>query len=1015
LPGLIWCHSGYSFNRGTARLDELVDHATSLGWKSLALTDLNGIYGAVWFWDFAQDAGLRPIIGAELRDAKGDSAMFLVKNSEGYKRLCLMLSARHLEKDFSLRSALREPVPDLVVLTNQEELALSLAKIPELDFYVLLPPHRMYKLARFAEINHLRTVAANPVYYLSKEDRQLHHMLRAIDLNTSLSQVSQAELAPNPAWMPSPEEFKDWFSPFPQALKNLDELVEKCSLAHHPWGELVLFDFDGMSREECMAFLARKVREGAAKRYGEMTLEIKSRIDKELCLVRQKGFASYFLIIEDIVKRFPVTCGRGSAAASIIAYCLFITHVDPIRHQLFFERFLSPGRKDPPDIDVDFPWDERDNVLDYVFKKYGPERTAMVSNHLCFQSRAAMREVGRVFGIPEPEISRVTKKMRGYLELLEPVPDMQKNPLFRGLQFDPPWDKIVEIALRLEGLPHGMSVHCGGVVIAENLKQRVPLQPAAKGVNVVQWEKDQTEDAGLVKLDLLGNRSLAVIRDSLQALNAKGNLGVDEPRSYDYATLNPIDDPATQKLIASGRTMGIFYIESPATCQLQKKAQVGDFEHIVIHSSIIRPAAHKWINAYVKRLRGEKWTPIDPRLDRILEETFGIMVYQEDVMKVAHELAGFTIEEADELRRILSKKHRAKKLEELRLKFFAGTEQNNIRAEQSTKIWEMIQSFSGYSFCKSHSASYAMVSFKSAWLKTYHQAEFLAAVISNQGGYYSAFAYISEARRQGIQILPPDINRSRVEYIAEPEPETAIRVGFMQIKGLEAEFAKAIALERESNGQFQGLLDCLHRLDPDPEQVRLLIKAGCFDALEGVDRRTQLLWIINAWAKARPRGQKGFFLPDCKAPAGLRKLSEAELLRHEEESFGFLISRHPLTLYRSLYQHLGMTPASEFKNKIGQRILAVGWCVTGKYAETSKGELMEFVSFEDESYIYETVFFPDAYRRYCHLLHIDLPYLLFGRLSDDLGAIALEIDRIKLLSNKQLVPFVAAEQCAIRG
>ena len=484
---------------------------------------------------------------------------------------------------------------------------------------------------------------------------------------------------------------------------------------------------------------------------------------------------------------------------------------------------------------MDFPWDERDDVLDYVFKKYGPERIAMVSNHLCFQSRAAMREVGRVFGIPEPEISRVTKRMRGYLELLEPVPDMQKNPLFRGFSFDPPWDKIVEIALKLEGLPHGMSVHCGGVVIAENLKERVPLQGSTKGVNVVQWEKDQTEDAGLVKLDLLGNRSLAVIRDSLKALNSFYTGDAVRRPPLDYATLDPLDDPATQKLIASGRTMGIFYIESPATCQLQKKAQVGDFEHIVIHSSIIRPAAHKWINQYVKRLRGEKWVPIDPRLDQILSETFGIMVYQEDVMKVAHDLAGFSIEKADELRRTLSKKHRARKLEELRLKFFIGAGKNNINQESAAKIWEMIQSFAGYSFCKPHSASYAMVSFKSAWLKTYHQPEFLAAVISNQGGYYSAFAYISEARRQGIEVRLPDINRSSIKYAAEhgkrgtrkeergtteqrnigtPEPlatdypakaglpATAIRVGFMQVKGLQEKFSEDLTAERGKNGLY---------------------------------------------------------------------------------------------------------------------------------------------------------------------------------------------------------------------
>jgi error-prone DNA polymerase len=306
-----------------------------------------------------------------------------------------------------------------------------------------------------------------------------------------------------------------------------------------------------------------------------------------------------------------------------------------------------------------------------------------------------------------------------------------------------------------------------------------------------------------------------------------------------------------------------------------------------------------------------------------------------------------------------------------------------------------------------------MVSFKSAWLKTYHQAEFIAAVISNQGGYYSASAYVSEARRLGLTVRMPDINQSRVEYTSDPpsllsamdEHETeklrrtgALRVGLMQIKGLEQKLAETIVAERERNGIYKNLVDLLYRLNPDPEQARILIKAGTFDDLEGVDRRTALLWIINTWEKARPKSQKGFFPIDCRAPAALRKFSEPELLAQEQEMFGFLLSRHPLSLYRDRLKNLALTPAAEFKNKIGQRVTAAGWCVTGKLAETSKGEAMEFVSFEDETDIFETVFFPDAYRRYCHLLNRDVPFLLFGKVSQDLSAISLEIERIQPLS-----------------
>jgi len=988
---LIWCHSGYSFHQGTATLEQLVESAGNLGWKSLALTDLNGIYGSVWFWRMTKEAGLQPILGAELKEDRGESAILLVKSAEGYKRLCRILSQRHLKENFCLRRALREDSAGLCVLTSQEPLALFLSKIPDLDFYFIITPNQIQRSLRFARNHHLQPVAGAPVFYLKPEDRVLHHLLRAIDLNQSLSGVRQEELVSEPGWMPSPAEFQKWYQAFPEALRHLEALVEKCVLPRPPWGETVLFDFEGRTRDQCFHLLAQKAREGARKRYCGLGPEVNARIDKELGLIRDKGLASYFLIIEDIVKRFPITCGRGSAAASVISYCLFITQVDPIRHNLFFERFLSPGRKDPPDIDLDFPWDERDQALEYVFQRYGPERAAMVSNHLSFQGRAALRETARVFGIPEPEISRVTGRMRGFLDLLQPIKEMKKDPLFRGLNFDPPWDRIIELALRLEGLPCGMSVHCGGVVIAERIQDRVPVQTAAKGVNIIQWEKDQTEDAGLVKLDLLGNRSLAVIRDGLSGLNEKQGLKLK------YDELEPLDDAETQELIAGGKTMGVFYIESPATRQLQQKTRVGDFEHLVIHSSIIRPAAHKWINEYVKRLRGERWEPIDPRLNQVLSGSYGIMVYQEDVMKVASELADFSIEDADELRRTLSKKHREKKLREFKRKFQAGAGKNGLGLEQSEKIWEMIGSFQGYSFCKPHSASYAMVSFKSAWLKAHYPAEFISAVISNQGGYYSAFAYLSEARRMGLSVKMPEINQSRFEYTAEGE---AIRVGLMQIKGLKKNFAGRMLREREENGRYQGLLEFMDRVEPEPESARLLVKAGCFDQLEGAEARIKLLWMINNRARLRPKGQAGLFPAGGKIPGSVRKPTEDELLRQEEETLGFLISRHPLALFQDQIQKLPVTSAAEFRNKIGRRIIAAGVCVTGKLAETSRGELMQFVSFEDERDIYETVFFPKAYRRYCPLLRINSACLLFGTVTSDLNAISLQVENIKPLGKR---------------
>ena len=989
MAGLINTHSGYSFLMGAARLEELVARAAALGWRRMALTDLNNMHGSVWFWQFAEEAGVRPVLGAEIDDERGERAVLIAKDLSGYGRLCRTLSGRHLSEGFSLCHALGRPLPGIAVLTNQPELALYLAGVKEgPDLYFMVLPNAIHRGARFCQRHGIRPVAANPVYYLGREDRDLHRMLRAIDLKQPLSAKLEKELVPDPAWLPSPDEFAHWYRDLPEAVRELAMLFDRCELDRPPWGEVVLYDFDGMGSDGSFRLLCAKVREGATKRYGRITPEVRSRIRKELALIRDRGFASYFLIIEDIVKRFPLTCGRGSAAASVVSYCLFITHVDPVRHNLLFERFLSKGRKDPPDIDVDFPWDERDGVLDYVFERYGESRTAMVCNHLTFRAKGAVREIARAMGLPEPETSRVTKRMRGFRWKLTGTDEMGKDPRMKGVHLGPPWDRIVENALRLDGLPYGLSVHCGGVVIADRLRERVPVQIAPKGVRVIHWEKDQTEDGGLIKLDLLGNRSLAVIRDGL------GDVAASSGGRMPYAELDPLDDPGTQKLIESGKTMGVFYIESPATRQLQQKAGAGDFEHVVIHSSIIRPAAHRLINEYVRRLHGESWESIHPRLDEILSETFGIMVYQEDVMKVAHHLAGFPIEDADELRRVLSKKHKKKRLREFERMFFSGCAGRGIPEERAAMAWQMILSFSGYSFCKPHSASYALVSFKSAWLKAHHPAEFMAAVISNQGGYYSVSAYLSETRRLGLSVLLPDINRSEVRYIAEGD---AVRVGLMQVKGLQDSLAESILEERKRAGEYEGLSDFLHRVRPDPEQARLLIKARCFDALEGEPRRPALLWTVNAWEKSGESDMPGLFRTEIKVPAGLSPLPEEGLLEQEREALGCLVSRHPLDLYADALSGLPLTKARDFRRHVDRRVMAAGVCVTGKLVETKDGHTMEFVSFEDDTDIYETVFFPAAYRRFCHLVHKQGAYLLSGRVSNDMGALSLVVDSVRAL------------------
>ena len=539
------------------------------------------------------------------------------------------------------------------------------------DLYIALYPFGPQReRIRFSRETGIPLAAVTPIYFLDRPDHLLHKLLRAIDLCTKLDRVPTRELAPAWTFFQAPEQWHERYLHCPEALEGMREVAEKCQMESPPWGDWVFPDFAGLGEGQAFALLEEKARKGAVRRYGASNRAIEERLAHELGIIRAKGFASYFLVVEDIVSRFPITCGRGSAAASLVSYCLGITHVDPLKHNLFFERFLNMGRNEPPDIDVDFPWDERDAVLSYVFDKYGPERCAMVANHVGFRMRGAVREVAKVYGIPEEEIQEVSddlSHLRRFLRTPRGGKLAAKGNDSRAGHLPEPWPSILRWAHRLTGVPRHLSVHCGGVVITPDaLPERVPVEQAPKGVPIIQWEKDITEAAGLVKIDLLGNRSLAVVRDALASIEA--NYGTH----ISYAQLNPLEDAKTQQMLAQGDTVGVFYVESPAMRQLLKKTGQGDFEHLVVQSSIIRPAANEFIREYVRRDRGGTYEPLHPMLAEILEETHGILCYQEDVSRVAMALAGFDAVQADQLRKILSKKHKQARLPDYRDRFFRG-------------------------------------------------------------------------------------------------------------------------------------------------------------------------------------------------------------------------------------------------------------------------------------------------------------------------------------------------------
>jgi len=987
-------HSHYSLMRGTAGLESLCRRVSELGMDRFALTDTNGIYGLVYFLQIAEENGIRPIVGAEVvtSDAR---AVLLVKNQTGYANLCRVLTRRHCEKDFDLAEELIARGEGLVILSDHPPLLKRLKG--KCDLYAELTAGRSRcSLLDLSKSEGIPAVATGGVTFLHPEEYHLHCLLRAIDLNTKFSRLSDKETAPSSAWLKSPQEMAETFPNLPEALENTRKIAEQCQF--HPDFTSTLFaGFEELDQKAAAEKLRRKCYEGAQRRYGEITDAVRKRLEYELSVISKKGFASVFLMMEDIVKQAPRTCGRGSAAASIVSYALGIIHVDPLKYDLFFERFLNPGRKDPPDIDVDFPWDERDAILDYVFEKYGPERSAMVANHVGFRLRAAVREVAKVYGLPDAEIKQVTDRLSHLwfwgTDDIESV--VATHPLFRGLSLPSPWPEILQWASRLQGVPRYLSVHCGGVVVVPDvLSNHVPVENAPKGVQIIQWEKDQTEEAGLIKMDVLGNRSLAVIRDGLNAI--RENTG--EVIRYD--NLNPLDDPLAQTLIRRGDTMGVFYIESPAMRQLQKKTNVGDYEHLVIHSSIIRPAANTFINEYVRRLRGEPYVSLHPILDRVLGETYGIMVYQEDVTKVAMEMAGFSPEDGDGLRKTLSKKRNAKKLSAYRDQFVRGALIRKISTGVIGKVWEMILSFGGYSFCKPHSASYALVSFKSAWLRAHYPAEFMAAVISNQGGYYSPFAYLSEARRMGLTVLPPEINASRKAYTGK---EREIRVGLMQLKGLKASALDRLLEEREKGGQYRSFEEFQRRVPLDPSDMRILIKAGCFDSIAGGRSRAELLWQVYAGRKPRAVSTQTTLSLFDEETIRIPQLGDYDfrtLLLHEVEVLGFPLSVHPLDLYREGLRDLDYVPGKEINRHVGKRITMIGWWVTNKLVYTKNEEPMSFISFEDTTALYETIFFPDTFRRFCSEWTQVRPYILRGKVEDDLGAVSLHVEKMEFLDKR---------------
>lgn len=986
---LISFKSSFSPLEGIYSPYEIVKYAQENGYSSVLIADTNNLYGLASILNLRNESGQKVYIGAYLkcREQNDESQLLAIPvNNTGLSNLCYLISTINTEKPLQHKefiNLIKERSNGLIIITPELKVARVLKEnINNIFFGINNSNIRLYHLIKDEGI---KPIIFRDTIFASERDITIGIILRCIAQKRRFDELRyMAQILKRDALLLPVKTIRSRFSHIEDALINAEYIEATLSKVKYNFAQIL----PGSEIKDATQRLQQLAFEGAKDRYHIITSEIQRRLNYELDIISKKGYAGYFLLVKDIVDKGHLTCGRGSAAASLVSYCLKITNVDPIKHNLMFERFLNPERSDPPDIDIDFAWDEREDIIRYIFEKY-KGMVAQVSNHISFSEKLAIREVARVFGFPESEINKITK-------IITPLLNSENTPI--KLSRERISEKHMKIILKTSSLisknMRHISAHCGGIIISNrDIRETAPVEITGGGRYVIQWDKDDIEDLNIIKIDILGNRSLAVIRDAKEMI--KQNYGID----IDRKRIIFEEDPKTLELIKSGKTIGVFYIESPAMRQLQKKTNVSDFEHIVIHSSIIRPAANKYINEYVERLKGKPYKPLHPALSDLLSETYGIMCYQEDVMKVAMKVANFSYEDADRLRKTLSKKHKAERIQYYKERFFEGGIKNGVDHNTLKEIWAMIESFGGYSFCKPHSASYAQVSFMSAYIKAHFPAEFFASVIKNKGGYYSVFAYISEAKRMGIKVKPPDINISGEGAIACGD---SVWLGFEDIISLSNEASHKIVTERERGGYYTSLENFLIRNpDIDFSDIRRLILSGTFDRLEGINNRQNLL----LQAEISKKGARAPILKcDLRGKLNLPPYSTSQLIKLEYQMFGFPLSVHPINLIDERLLPKDRVLAKGLHKESGRYIKIVGLPIATKQIQTRSNEPMEFITLEDETDIFEVVLFPDAFRKNQTTISAGKPVVLTGKVENDHGAVYLNCQSVKHIRYEYEIP-----------
>ena len=1031
-------HTEYSLLDGASKIPELVAYAKELGMDSLAITDHGVMYGAVEFYQECTKAGIKPIIGCEVYLAKGSHLdmtektryhlILLAENDIGYHNLMRIVSKGQLEgfyykprvdKDIlrtysegiiCLSACIAGEVPRLINSGNMDGARRCVQEYIDIfgkdNYFLEIQNHDIPEektaaegLRQLAQEFGIGLVATNDLHYVRREDAEAQDVLLCIQTTSNVDDPGRMRFPNDSFYLKSAEEMAELFGGYPEALENTCRIADRCNVKLE-FGHLLLPEFPVPEGFDAVSYLRHLCEEALPERYEVVDETVRKRLDFELDIINTMGYACYFLIVWDFINYcrshdIPVGPGRGSAAGSIVAYLLRITNIEPLRYHLLFERFLNPERVSMPDIDTDFCYVKRNQVLDYVVRRYGQERVSQIITFGTLQARAAVRDVGKALGMSYTSVDEVAKMIPRELGITLDKALKSSNDFKRAYESRPEVKKLVDLARSVEGLPRNAGTHAAGVIIApRDLRDYVPLQQGSDSGVITQYDKNKVEELGLLKMDFLGLRTLTVIGDCIQFIKETTGEIVDIDNI-------PLHDKETCDMLCRGETACVFQLESAGITKLVMDLAPESFEDLIPLVALYRPGplGTGMAEDFIAGRHGQRTAEVlHPLMEPILEDTYGVILYQEQVMQITSALAGFTLGQADILRRAMGKK-KAKELDSMRASFIEGAKRlHDIPEELSDRIFSLLQHFAGYGFNKSHSVAYALVAYETAYLKAHWRAQYYAAFLNSVIGDSDKLSwYISVCKNDNIKILAPDVNESGRDFTVLPNK--TIRFGLAGIKSTGGAAVEAIISARSEGGPFTSLTDFCCRVNMrvvNKRVVEHLIKSGAMDSFGA--RRSQLLAVLDqaidlgaACQRDRANGQLGLFgddqtfgMEEIKMPQ-LPEIPKQTLLQYEKELLGFYVTDHPLSEYKEvmqrfmpLHQFIGETQVQD-----NQFVRVAGIISSCNIKTTKSGDTMALLTLEDFTGRFPVIIFPKSYQACIRDVFEDNVVSIDGRFSVD--------------------------------